>query len=269
MKPKTLIITGYGINCEEETAFSFDKAGAETQIVHINNLIEDSSILDSAQILVFPGGFSYGDDTGSGKALANKIKNNLFEDIIKFITKDKLVLGVCNGFQVLVSLGLLPAVHDNYGKRSAALVRNDNNRFECRWVKLSVDPRKCVFTKDLKEMNIPVAHGEGNFYAEDETIKKLKENGQVVFRYTKDDGEKANGEFPHNPNGSIEDIAGICDESGRILGMMPHPERAIFYSNHPEFYAIKEESKRKNEKLPEIYDPAFQVFKNAVNYFKQ
>jgi len=267
MKPKAIVITGYGINCDEETSFSFEKAGAESRIVHINDLIENNDLFIDSQIIVFPGGFSYGDDTGSGKGLANKIKNNLFESILGFVDMDKLVIGICNGFQVLVNLGLLPATNENFGKKEAALIYNENNRFECRWINLSVDSKKCVFAKGIKELHIPVAHGEGNFYAEDNILKHLNENGQVVFRYAKN-GKRAEGEFPYNPNGSMEDIAGICDESGKILGMMPHPERAIFWTAHPDFQMKKEELLRKGKKVPEIYHPALKIFENAVKYFK-
>lgn len=267
MKPKAIVLTGYGVNCDEETSFCLEKAGAESRIIHINDLIENKDILSDAQILAFPGGFSYGDDTGSGKGLANRIRNNLFESILDFIEKDKLVIGICNGFQVLVNLGLLPAVNGTYVQKEAALIHNENNRFECRWVDLSIDTSKCVFTKGLKDLHIPIAHGEGKFYADRDVLKKLNENGQVVFRYTKD-GKKADGEFPYNPNGSVEDIAGVCDQSGKILGLMPHPERAIFWSSHPDYQQIKEEMIRKGEPLPEIYDPALKIFKNAVKYFK-
>ena len=268
MKPKAIHIVGYGINCEEETAFAFEKAGAESKFVHINDLIEKKNLLDEAQILVFPGGFSYGDDTGSGKALANKIRNRLSEEILKFVEKDKLVVGICNGFQVLVSLGLLPATNKNYGKKEVGLLYNTNARFECRWIRLKMNSKKCIFTQGIDEIDIPIAHGEGNFYASKEILKKINQNDQVVFKYIKENGQLANGEFPYNPNGSLEDIAGICDETGRILGMMPHPERAIFTLNHPDYQFMKEKLIREGKKIPEIYEPALKVFQNAVSYFK-
>lgn len=267
MKPNVIVITGYGVNCEEETSFAFDMAGANSKIVHINDLIENKNLLNKANILSFPGGFSYGDDTGSGKGLANKIKNNLFENILNFIEKDKLVVGICNGFQVLLNLGLLPAINKKYGEKEAALIHNENNKFECRWVDLVVNSKKCVFIKEIENLHIPVAHGEGNFYATESILKKLNENDQIVFRYKKGN-TLANGEFPYNPNGSLEDIAGICDSSGKILGMMPHPERAIFMTSHPEFQQIKEEKIRKIQSILQIYNPALQIFKNAVNYFE-
>lgn len=266
MRPKVLVLTGYGINCDEETAFAFQLAGAESEIVHVNDLISGEKKLADFQILAFPGGFSYGDDTGSGKALANKIRNNLWDNLMNFIDNDKLVIGICNGFQVLVSLGLLPTEKSKYGEREMALKYNNTNRFQCRWVNLKIESEKCVFTKGVNELHAPVAHGEGNFFAENELLNKLNKKDQVVLRYTKE-GKKANGEFPFNPNGALEDIAAICDPTGRIFGTMPHPERAIFAINHPDFQNKKEELIRSNQKIPEYYDPAMQIFKNAVNYF--
>jgi len=201
MKPKALVVTGYGINCDEETAFALKLAGADSEIVHINDLTANKAILKESQILVFPGGFSYGDDTGSGKGLANKIRNNLFSEIKEFINEGKLVIGICNGFQVLVNLGLLPAIDKRYGQKEVALIHNDNARFECRWVKLKSESQKCVFTKEVEEIDIPVAHGEGKFYAPEDVLRKLKKNDQIAFRYVKENGERAVGEFPENPNG--------------------------------------------------------------------
>lgn len=268
MKPKVLVLTGYGINCDEETAFAFQLAGAESAIVHINDLISGTKKLSGFQILAFPGGFSYGDDTGSGKALANKIQNNLWDELLKFVDSDKLTIGICNGFQVLTNLGLLPTEKSKYGSRELALRYNDTNRFQCRWVNLKVASDKCVFTKGVDSFRAPVAHGEGNFFGEKDVLENLNKNNQVVLRYVKEDGKAANGESPANPNGASEDIAAICDPTGRIFGTMPHPERAIFSTNHPDFQIEKEKLVRHGKKIPEYYDPAMQVFKNAVRYFK-
>lgn len=267
-KPKVLIITGYGINCDEETKFAFEKAGADSEIIHVNDLIEQKDLLSDAQILVFPGGFSYGDDTGSGKGMANKIRNNLFDEILEFIRQEKLILGICNGFQVLVSLGLLPALDSAYGKSEVALLHNTKARFLCRWVKIKTTSEECVFTRGIKDLDIPIAHGEGNFYAPKKILDNLAKNDQVAFKYVTPNGEAANGVFPANPNGSQEDIAGICDPSGRIMGLMPHPERAIFWTSHPDFQKKKEEMSRKGQELPQIYEPAMKFFQNAVEYVK-
>ena len=269
MKPKVLVLSGYGVNCERETKFAFDLVGADSEIVHVNDLISGEKNLDNYQIMVFPGGFSFGDDTGSGNAMANKIKLNLFDSLMRFINSGKLIIGICNGFQILINLGLLPAVRGEYGKREAALTFNNSAQYECRWVHLKKQTDKCVFTNRISTLHIPVAHGEGRFFAEDDVLRELWENNQIVFTYTNLEGEPANGEFPYNPNGSLKDIAGICDKTGKILGMMPHPEMAILMASHPDFQKIKEGLKRRNMEAPIYYDPALLIFKNAVEYAKE
>lgn len=264
--PKTLVLTGYGINCEEETAYVFRKAGATADIVHVNDLIDGHKNIKDYQILAIPGGFSYGDDTGAGNALSNRIKNNLNEQILTFAQEDKLAIGICNGFQMLSNLGLVPATDGQYGKREVALMWNTTARYECRWIHLKTQSKKCVWTKKIDNLHVPVAHGEGNFYTTPEILTNLKENDQIVFRYTKPGGSPANGAFPHNPNGALEDIAGITDPSGRILGLMPHPERFHCFTNNPDWPRLKEEYKRQNKPLPEEGD-GMKLFRNAVGYF--
>jgi phosphoribosylformylglycinamidine synthase subunit PurQ / glutaminase len=267
MKPKALIITGYGINCEEETAYIYRKAGAEAQILHVNDLIENPTPLADAQILTIPGGFSYGDDTGSGNAFANKLRNNLGDELIKFAQEDKLILGICNGFQILANLGLVPAVDKKYGDRQIAITHNPSTRYEDRWVHLKRSTDQCVWLKDIEILHAPIAHGEGNFFADDDTLKKLKSNGQIAWRYVNEDGSPANNKFPINPNGSLEDIAGVCDESGRILGMMPHPERFLSFTNEEGWELKKEKLIREGKDLPEE-GAGIKLFSNAVDYFK-
>ena len=264
---KVLVLTGYGINCEEETAFAFEKAGAKASIVHVNDLIEKPGQLASFQILAFPGGFSYGDDTGSWNALANKIRNNLWGELVEFIEAEKLVLGICNGFQVITNLGILPGIENKEPRRAVALSHNNSARYECRWVSLKVFSKKCVFTKGIESIRMPVAHGEGKFTASKEVLEELNRAGQVVFRYVKRDSP-ANGEFPFNPNGSMGDIAGICSPDGRILGMMPHPERNIFFTQQDDWAAQKEKLKRAGKKIPEE-SSGMQIFRNAVEFFRQ
>ncbi len=266
MKPKAAIITGYGINCEEETAKCFEWSGAEAEIIHLNDLIEGSKKLSDYQILAFPGGFSYGDDTGSGNAIANKIRNNINDDFIKFAQEDKLIIGICNGFQILANLGLVPATKE-YGEREAALMHNKTAIFECRWVNLQNKSSNCIWTKEIEKMHIPIAHGEGNFYCAPETLEKMKENDQIVFKYVKEDGSPANGKFPFNPNGAMEDIAAICDPSGRILGMMPHPERFNSFVNEDGWELKKEKLIREGKTVPKKGE-GLQIFENAVKYFK-
>jgi len=264
--PKALILSGYGINCEEETAYAFEKSGARSQIVHINDLIDGSKKMGDFQIFAIPGGFSYGDDTGAGKALANRVINNLKDEVLKFVKKDTLTIGICNGFQVLTALGLTPALNNEYGVRQAALMANTSARYICRWVHLKNMTGKCVFTKGIEYLYVPIAHGEGNFYIPDNQLKELREGNQVVFTYVRDDGSEANGEYPFNPNGALADIAGICDPSGRILGMMPHPERAQFFHNRPDFAFEKEKLIREEKPIP-MYNEGGLIFKNAVEYF--
>jgi len=264
--PKALVITGYGINCEEETAFVIRKSGGEAVIMHINDLIENPKKLEEYQMMAFPGGFSYGDDTGSGNALANKIKNNIAEEIIEFAKKDKLIIGICNGFQILSNLGLVPGLNGNYSDRKVALMHNKTARYECRWVHLKMTSQKCIWTKGIDQIHVPIAHGEGNFYTEQETLEQLKAGDQLVWKYVKEDGTPANREFPFNPNGAMEDIAGICDESGRILGMMPHPERFFCFTNEDGWEKEKEKLIREGKTLPKD-GAGLILFKNAVNYF--
>jgi len=264
---KAIVLTGYGINCEEETAFAFRKAGAKAEIVHVNDLIAEPKRLSAAQIFAFPGGFSYGDDTGSGNALANKIRNNLWNELVDFIEAEKLIIGICNGFQVIANLGILPGIKKRLPQRKVALSHNNTARYECRWVSLKSSSDKCVFTRGIDFLRMPVAHGEGKFTASKETLLELNENSQIVFTYAKLDASAANGEFPFNPNGSAEDIAGICSRDGRILGMMPHPERNIFFTQQDDWAMQKELLKRKCLPLPEE-SGGMQIFRNAVEYFR-
>ncbi|MFQ5454806.1 MAG: phosphoribosylformylglycinamidine synthase I [Nitrospirota bacterium] len=267
MYPKILILTGYGINCDEETKYAFELAGGIAEIIHINDLIDQPEKIKNYQIMAFPGGFSYGDDTGSGNALANKIKSNLMDNLLEFIMSGNLIIGICNGFQVLVNLGLLPAIQGRYGDRKVALTYNITARFECRWVDLKNESDRCVFTRGIELIHVPVAHGEGNFYAEEETLKELKEGGHIVFRYIKPDEGYAKREFPFNPNGSLYDIAGICDETGRVFGMMPHPERYLAFTNRDNWALHKERYRREGKAIPQEGD-GIAIFMNAVCYFR-
>lgn len=266
MKPKVLVFSGYGINCEEETKFAFDSVGGLSDIVHINDLINGKYSLKNYQILAFPGGFAYGDDTGAGNAYANKLKNHLWKDLSNFVKEDKLILGICNGFQILVNLGLLPALKMQYGKRELGLMHNENARYTVRFTDLKNYNLKSPWLKNIKTMSIPVSNGEGKLYAKPEVLKEIKEKNLVAFRYFK--GEMADYlNFPGNPNGSIDDIAGITDETGKVLGLMPHPERAMFFTQMPNWQLIKEECKREGKPLP-TEGPGLQIFKNAIAYFK-
>ncbi len=264
MKPKVLIFSGYGFHSEEETRFGFELAGASVDTVHINDLIEGLFRLKNYQILAFPGGFSYGDDTGSGNAYAHKLRNHLWEEVRKFVTFDKLIIGICNGFQVLVNLGLVPALNGNYGERNISLLHNASARLVCRWVDLKVVSQS-PWLANMESFSAPIAHGEGKFYASGDVLRQLHRKKLVAVEYVK--GQIANFQnYQANPNGSADDIAGITDESGRIFGLMPHPERGIYAFQRPDWGLIKEKYIRQGKKPPEFSD-SIQIFRNAVNYF--
>ncbi len=274
-KVNILVLIGYGINCDYETrdGFSlveraFHLGGAEARRVHINDLIEGRERLEDYQILILPGGFSYGDDIASGKVLANKMKTNLGEEIQRFIEAGKLIMGICNGFQVMVKAGLLPGFGGDYGTQKVTLTFNDSGRFESRWVELGNENDSCIFTRGIERIYLPVAHGEGKFFAEEDVLEELENNNQIVFRYVGEEEKPAQGRFPYNPNGSLRDIAGICDPTGRIFGLMPHPERYLHFTNHPRWTREKEWLKRQGIPIPE-YGAGLQIFKNAIQYVKK
>lgn len=254
-KAKVIILRTAGTNCNFETEHGFKLAGAEADQVHINELIEKRKSLSGYQILAIPGGFSYGDDIAAGKILANELKYKLFRQVSEFVEEGKLIIGICNGFQVLVKAGLLPGFNGISETQQATLYLNDSAKFECRWVYLKTENSRCVFTQALKPIiYLPVAHGEGKFFADKGVLDQIEANGQVAFRYVDAEGKLAG--YPHNPNGSERSIAGICDATGRIFGLMPHPERHLSKYNHPRWT---------REELPEEGD-GLAIFKNAVRY---
>ncbi len=262
---KALIMSGYGINSEMETQEALARAGMGSDIVHINDLIAGRKKLFDHRLLVFPGGFSYGDDTGAGNAYANRVRNNLWGDLEKFLDGDNLVLGICNGFQILANLGLVPA----FGRKSTrdiALMPNRKGVLECRFVTLKPTADN-HWTKGIERIYCPVSHGEGNFYCSDETLQRLKKKHMISFRYCRDDMSPADGEYPYNPNGSVEDIAGITSEDGKVLGLMPHPERAMEFTNLYDWPYQKEMMRRSGIELPqESFN--MQFFKNITRYFQ-
>jgi len=259
-KSKVLVLTGYGINCDDETKFAFEKAGARGEIVHINDLISRKRELKNYDILALPGGFSYGDDTGAGIVLANKIRANFGDDLQNFIESKKLVIGICNGFQVLVNTGVFGEV---YGDRQVALVSNDFPRYSCRWVDLKFSGDS-PWLKGIEGMSIPIAHGEGSFYADPDVLKRLNESGMIATRYV--NGKICQDQrLAYNPNGSLENIAAITDKTGRVLGAMPHPERAIDFTHLPDWTDIAYELRLQGKELPEE-GPGLQVFRNGVEY---
>ncbi|MBW2606962.1 MAG: phosphoribosylformylglycinamidine synthase I [Deltaproteobacteria bacterium] len=264
-----LVLTGYGLNCDNETAYAFELAGAQVTRVHINSLVDGSVVLDDFKIMVFGGGFSWGDDHGAGVIQAVRMKTNIGESILEFIDKGNLVLGICNGFQTLVNLGLLPGLDNDYKKRTVAITFNDCGNFVDNWVTLKVNPKSsCIFTRGLDKLEFPVRHGEGKFYSDSKTIERLVESNQVAVQYAMPDGRPAEGKFPFNPNGSLNDIAGICDPSGRIFGLMPHPEAYNHFTNHPDWTRNKEKAKREKGEINPGPTIGISIFKNAVDFIR-
>ncbi|MDZ7372572.1 MAG: phosphoribosylformylglycinamidine synthase I [candidate division KSB1 bacterium] len=257
---RVLVLRAAGSNCDWETAHAFQLAGAQAELVHVNRLAEDSKRLDRYHILAIPGGFTYGDDVSAGKILANELKYKLGEQVQRFVDEGKLVLGICNGFQVLVKAGLLPYGRIRDGRQLVTLTFNDSGRFEDRWVYLKPDPSSpCVFTRGMEHtITLPVAHAEGKFVPADSGVLELLEaNHQIVFRYVGPNGGPA--PYPWNPNGSIGDVAGICDPTGRIFGLMPHPERHVDPTHHPRW--TREGLRTEGDGLA--------IFRHAVQYARE
>ena len=227
MKPNCLIVRTAGTNCELELAHAFELAGAATRTVHLNRLIAEPSIIDEAGIIGFPGGFSYGDDIAAGRILANRLRQRLLGSLQGAIRRGVPIIGICNGFQVLVKLGLLPAPET--AAQTTTLADNSGGRFIDRWVGLEVDPDTCcIWTRSIERLELPIAHGEGRFVPQsDEVLRGLQEGHQVVLRYAEE------GLWAGNPNGSVDRFAGICDPTGLVLGLMPHPERNTHATHHP------------------------------------
>lgn len=262
--PRVLVLRAPGTNCDEETAYAFELAGATAESVHVNRLIENPTLGDRYQILCVPGGFSYGDDIAAGRILASRLHQHLSDLVEQFAQQDRLVLGICNGFQVLMRLGIL--TRDLDSPNPATLTWNDHGRFEDRWVHLQSDraqstPTPCVFLKDIDRMYLPMAHAEGKFTADSEaTLQQLADAGRLALRYTKADEPAVDQTlpFPDNPNGADRNVAGICDASGRLFGLMPHPERHIDPTHHP-FWTRRDQQPKHGD--------GFKIFQNAVEYF--
>jgi phosphoribosylformylglycinamidine synthase len=265
-KIRALVLTGFGLNCDLETAYALELAGAEAVRVHINALIDGSARLDAYQILAFGGGFSWGDDHGAGVLQAVRLRTNIGDQLRSFVESQRLVIGICNGFQTLVNLGLLPGFDGDYQTRSVALTYNDCGNFRNDWVALKIDPQTpCAFTEGLDVIDLPIRHGEGKFYTAPDIMARLENNHQIVARYAKPGGEPAGGAFPHNPNGSLGDVAGICDPTGLVFGLMPHPEAFNHWTNHPLWTRQTDARRRDGQSpLPTGLTPGIQMFRNAV-----
>jgi phosphoribosylformylglycinamidine synthase subunit PurQ / glutaminase len=278
--PRALVLRAPGTNCDVETEYAFQLAGALPERVHINRLIENPALAARYQIFCIPGGFSYGDDIAAGRILATRMRRHLSDMVHEFAqgNRDALVLGICNGMQVMMRMGILTdelpgedevaAAGDDLNAAETApatLTWNRHGRYEARWVHLAVEPdTRCVFLKGIDQMYLPVAHAEGNFVAaSDEILQQLKQQGRLPLRYSeqgKTDSPMTDDplEFPLNPNGAQGNVAGVCDPSGRVFGMMPHPERYIDPTQHPFWTRLDD---------PGTEGQGMAIFRNAVNYF--
>jgi phosphoribosylformylglycinamidine synthase len=260
-QPRVLILRAPGVNCDQESGYAFEQAGARAEAVHIQSILEKPEQLQQFQILCLPGGFSYGDDLGAGRILGNQIRYQLTDAMREFREAGKLILGICNGFQILIKSGVLLEIDPNQ-KPPATLTNNASGKFEDRWVQLAADGSKCVFFRGMESLYLPVAHAEGRFVARDAaSLSALESSGQVVLRYAAQNG-RGGGEvtYPDNPNGSEGHIAGVCDTTGRVCGLMPHPERYIERTQHPRWTRLGDELARQGDGL--------KVFQNAVAYFQ-
>ncbi len=253
---KVCILQSDGTNCDNELFYAFKKFGGNPKFVHVNELRNGSKSLRDFQVLALPGGFSYGDDIASGKILAVELMSFLKGEIAKFRDKGGIIIGICNGFQTLIRTGLLP--FGKMGVMDATLATNDSGHFECRWIKLKLEKSKCVFLKEGSNIGwFSVNHGEGKFFSSPDIIKKVEDKNLVTFRYVNEKGNSTQ-EYPQNPNGSLNAIAGVVDPTGRIFGMMPHPEKFVDITQYPNW---------RREKITKP-NGAF-IFEEMVNYIKE
>jgi phosphoribosylformylglycinamidine synthase len=262
MAPKTLILRTAGTNCDRETAHAFELAGSRVEFVHINRVLAGGAgLFSDYQILALPGGFSYGDDINSGRIFANQIANHLADALRAFVDAGKPVIGICNGFQVLVKTELLPGPLADRTGQTCTLTHNDSHRFIDRWVHLAPRSNKCIWTRDLPQVfELPIAHGEGKFVPATDAVRRaLWEQDQVALVYANADGSSADGRAPANPNGSTDDIAGVCDSTGLVFGLMPHPERFVSPLQHPAWTRTKS---------PALEGAGLSIFRNAVEHVR-
>jgi len=265
---RALVLAGYGLNCDAETAHAFRLAGAEPEHVHINDLIARPALLERFRVMAFIGGFAWADDHGAGVILGTKLRQHLGGELLRFVASGGYVIGICNGFQALVNLGLLPGFVAGEFRREVALTHNDCHNYRDAWVHVRVETSPCAATRGLAHLELPVRHAEGKFVASAEVLERLERNRQVVLRYALPDGSPAKGAFPWNPNGSLSDIAGICDPSGRVFGLMPHPEAFHHATNHPDWTRWQWGAGRRRETggmdLPEEEGDGVVIFHNLV-----
>lgn len=261
-QPRVLVLRSPGANCDEETTAAWQLAGAVAERVHVNRLLEEPALLEGFQVLCLPGGFSYGDDIAAGRVLGNQLRLTLAEPLRRFRDDGKLVLGICNGFQVLMKTGLLD-LDDDQAAPLASLTWNDHGRYEARWVNLRVPPGECVFLRGMDRVELPIAHAEGNIAVRDAAaLETLTAGGRIVMQYADADGSVADA-FPANPNGAVAGAAGLTDATGRVLGLMPHPERFLDATQHPKWTRLV----AAGELDPAGEGAGLQLFRNGVAYF--
>jgi phosphoribosylformylglycinamidine synthase subunit PurQ / glutaminase len=257
-EPRAIVLRAAGINCDQESRAACEKAGFRTDVLHVNRLAENRGLLREFQFLVIPGGFSYGDDLGAGRVLGNELRAKLLPELRDFVKAGKLILGICNGFQIMVKAGLLPDPFDDASPTRVTLANNDSGKFEDRWIRLKVSSLKSEFLKKEEVIELPIAHGEGKFLPVDAAeLRRWEERGQLVLKYVDADGREAG--YPSNPNGSTASVAGFCDPSGRVLGLMPHPERFQDRVNHP----------RWTRRDADVAADGMKLFRNAWEYVKR
>lgn len=257
--PRVLILRAPGTNCDRETSFAFERAGGLCESVHIERLLAEPELVRQFQILCLPGGFSYGDDIAAGRILSNQLRHHLADRLAEFKAAERLILGICNGFQILIKSGLILA--DEPAGPPATLTWNDSGKFEDRWVRLATSGSTCVFLRGIESMYLPIAHAEGKFVTRDPALlDRLQAEGRLALRYV---GAAAPGDvdaplaYPENPNGAQRNTAGVCDETGRVFGLMPHPERHVDPTHHPRW--TRGESREEGDGL--------RLFRNAVEFF--
>jgi phosphoribosylformylglycinamidine synthase len=265
MKPRVLIPVGYGLNCQAETRHAFELAGGEVTFVHLKELFSHPDFLSSYHLLALIGGFSYGDHVAAGKILANQYRFRLGKEVKDFIDSGKLIYAECNGFQSLVKSGILPGFGEEFGEQTVTLANNDSGVFEDRWVNLKVNENsKCVFTRGMRRVYLPVRHGEGKFVARDrEMLDRLGDNNQIVMQYCEEGSGEPTAKYPQNPNGSVGAVAGICDPSGLVFGLMPHPTACLSPFSHPHWTRLMVEGR-----LPEKGE-GVRIFENAMEYLRE
>jgi phosphoribosylformylglycinamidine synthase I len=258
---RVLVLTGLGLNCEEETAHGFRACGARADLVHLSDMLASDRPLTDYQIIAMIGGFSFGDHIAAGVVYANRLRYRMFDRILRFVGDGGLMIGICNGFQTMVKLGLLPGIDGNYGERVATLAANDRLGYRDAWVSVRADPASpCVWTRGVDRMDLPARHGEGKFLTRDEGLmKRLRDEHLIAVRYVDESGEPTQ-QWPWNPNGSPDAVAGVCDPSGRLFGLMPHPDAYLYGFNHPQW------ARKKLEGSFELRGDGLKIFQNGVDF---